>query len=94
MGAKSRADVTPEIRGGLKRCLKIMEDSGRPLSTVWKELFEDDPATAMRLAISTLPKEMDVTTTNLSPEQWLEMMADASESESTGPEDTVPGQLH
>jgi len=64
MGAKSRADVTPEIRGGLLRALKIMKESGRPISTIWIELFNDDPATAMRLAISTMPKEVqaDVTT--------------------------------
>lgn len=94
MGAKSRADVTPEIRGALKRALKIMEESGKPLSTIWTRLFDDDPATAMRLAISTLPKEMDITATTLSPEQWLEVMADGSKSEGADPEETLSGQLH
>lgn len=94
MGAKARADLTPEIRGGLKRCLKLMEEAGKPISTVWLDLFADDPATAMRLAISLLPKEMDITTTNLTPEEWLEAMADASKQESTDPEDVVPGQFH
>jgi len=63
MGAKNRADITPEIRGGLKRCLKIMEDRGEPISTVWDNLFTSDPATAMRLAISLLPKEHNIDST-------------------------------
>ena len=61
MGARRRADVSPEIRGGLKRALALLEEKGKPISTIWIELFEDDPATAMRLAISTLPKEIDAT---------------------------------
>ena len=48
----------PDIRGGLKRAFKSMEEDGRPLSTIWLELFRDDPVNAMRLAISCHPKEM------------------------------------
>ena len=40
------------------------------------------------------PKEMDITTTNLTPEQWLEEMSDASKPESTGPADTIPRPIH
>jgi hypothetical protein len=77
------ANTTVAIRGGLIRGLRQLEEAGRPLSTIWKELFEDDPATAMRLAISTMPKEVDMTAVELTPEQWLERMADASEPEGT-----------
>ena len=91
---KGRADISPEIRGGLKRAIKIMEADGRPLSTIWVELFNDDPANAMRLAISMMPKEMDITNTNLSPEDWLELMADASKPESTKPTEDIQGPVH
>jgi hypothetical protein len=57
---KNRADLRPEIQGALKRALMIMEQGGRPLSTIWVELFSDDPIAAMRLAISLLPKEVEV----------------------------------
>ena len=90
---KGSADFAPEVRGGLKRAMKIMEERGKPISTIWLDLFENDPLNAMRLAISMMPKEMDITTTNLSPEQWLEAMSDRK-PESNGPEDTVSGQLH
>lgn len=64
---KGSHDVTPEIRGGLKRFFKIMEDEGTPISTIWRELYEADPVNFMRLAISTMPKEVqaDVTTRNI-----------------------------
>lgn len=91
---KDSAEVGPAIKGALKRAMMILEERKRPLSTIWVNLFEDDPATAMRLAISILPKEMDVTTTNLSPEQWLEAMSDASQSESAEPATAVQEQLH
>jgi len=57
---KARADISPEIRGGLKRAIKIMEQAGRPLSTIWVEMFDEDKFNAMRLAISLLPKELDI----------------------------------
>lgn len=61
MGARQRANVMPEIRGGLKRALVAMADSGRPLSTIWMELFDNEPAKAIQLAIAAHPKEMDIT---------------------------------
>jgi len=91
---KGRPDLRPAIAGGLTRALKIMENSGKPISTVWTDMFEQDPVNAMRLAISLLPKEMDITTTDLTPEQWLERMSDVGQSESTEPADTVPGSVH
>ena len=91
---RDRAEITPEIKGGLKRALKIMEAQGRPLSTIWVELFEEDKATAMRLAIQLLPKELDVTATVMQPEDWLEAMADRNASnqrQGTSTEDAVSG---
>lgn len=52
------ADIAPKIRGSLKRAMLMMEEAGKPLSTIWLELFADDPVNAMRLAISLLPKEI------------------------------------
>ena len=57
---KARADMMPEIRGGLKRAVIAMEESGKPLSTIWLQMFEEDPFNAMRLAIQCHPKEMMV----------------------------------
>lgn len=54
---KGSHDVSPQIRGGLMRYFKMQEAKGRPISTIWEELFEADPMGAMRLAISTMPKE-------------------------------------
>ena len=92
---KGDANLITDIRGGLRRAFKIMEESGKPLSTIWRQLFEEDPFQAMRLAIQAMPKEMDITTTTLSPEQWLEIIADgAGQRESDQSADTAEGQLH
>ena len=94
---RNSADIAGDIRGALKRAMLIMEEGAKgrkPLSDIWLKLFENDPATAMRLAISTMPKDMNVLTTTLDPEQWLELMSDASKSEGTEPKDSVSGQLH
>lgn len=71
MGAKARADITPEIRGGLKRFFKIMENEGKPVSTIWRELYDADPTTFMRLAISTMPKEVQAEVTTKSLEDFV-----------------------
>lgn len=96
-GSKDRKprghNTGPAIRGAFMRALKLLEENGKPLSQVWVELFEDDPATAMRLAISLMPKELDITTTDLTPEQWLEAMYE-HKSESTGAANTVPRPVH
>lgn len=91
---KGRADISPEIRGGLKRYFAIQQEKGRPVSDIWHDLFESDPMNAMRLAISLLPREMDITTTELSPEQWLEAMADASKREGDEAAEGIPGPVH
>ena len=71
MGTKARADITPEIRGGLKRYFKMLEAKGKSVSDIWAKLFEDDPATAMRLAISTMPKESQIDLTTRSIEDFV-----------------------
>jgi len=97
---KGSHDVTPEIRGGLKRYFKMLEKQGKSVSDIWRDLFEKDAAQAMRLAISILPKELDVTTTNITPEEWLELMAERdnddreSQRKGTKAKDSVPGRLH
>jgi hypothetical protein len=37
-----------------------MEQDGRPLSTIWLEMFAEKPLEAMKLAIATLPKEVNL----------------------------------
>jgi hypothetical protein len=37
--------------------MKIMEEDGRPLSTIWVEMFTEDPFKAMKLAIDAQPKQ-------------------------------------
>ncbi len=57
---KDRADLIPDMRGGYKRALKIMEESGRPLSTIILEMIEQDPFKAFDLLIKLHPKEMQL----------------------------------
>lgn len=51
-------------------------EDGKPLSTIWRDIFEEDPVQGMRLAISLLPKELTIDqtvtldATNLTPEDW------------------------
>ena len=88
-----RMEIAGPMRGALVRAMKLMEANGKPLSEIWLDLFKNDPATAMRLAISMMPKEMDITTTDLTPEQWLEAMYE-HKSESTSSTHTVPRPVH
>jgi hypothetical protein len=60
MRPQGRVDLMPQIRGGAKRALMIMEEDGRPLSTIWVEMFEEDPFKAMQLMIAAHPKEMQM----------------------------------
>ncbi len=60
MGAKARADTRPEIRGGLKRMFVEFEQKGKPVSTIWKEIYEADPIKFMQLAIQCQPKDVEI----------------------------------
>lgn len=79
---KGSHDVMPKIRGGLKRALKMMAEEDRPISTIWKEMFEDDPFKAMHLAIQAMPKNVDIdinetvthNTNQMSPELLREVI--------------------
>ncbi len=93
MGKSVRANVTPEVRGALLRAFKILEGKGKPLSSIWVAMFEDDPVQAMKLAIATMPKEIQAEVTALAPEDWLEMMADGKR-EGAGAEEAVQGSVH
>ena len=90
---KGKRDVAPKVRFivdnaieklGMQACIDMLAD----------EIKENGFAVTLPKLAQFFPKEMDITTTNLSPEQWLEAMSDASKSEGNGPEDTVQEQLH
>ncbi len=90
---KPQHECIADIRGSLKRALRMMADDGRPLSTVWLEMFEQDPFRAMQLAIAAQPKQIDATVT-ASAEEWLERMYDAAQQQSNRAETQVSGELH
>ena len=48
------------LRGGLANFFADMRKEGKTTADIWRELFEDDAATAMRLAISLAPKEVEL----------------------------------
>lgn len=57
---KGSPDLTPAMRGGLLRALKIIDDSKRPMSTRWVEAFEEDFLATMTVAARFLPKDVNV----------------------------------
>ena len=90
---KTRADVAPKIRFivdnaieklGMQACIDMLAD----------EISENGFSNTIPKLSQYFPKEMDITTTNLTPEQWLEEMSDAGKPESTGPADTIPRPIH
>jgi len=91
--AKTRGDVAPKVRFIVDKAIQKLG-----MQACIDMLAEEIQANGFSNTIPKLsqyfPKEMDITTTNLTPEQWLEAMSDASKPEGHGPEDTVQGQLH
>ena len=90
---KGTRDVAPKVRFivdnameklGMQVCIDMLAE----------EILEHGFANTLPKLSQFFPKEMDITTTNLSPEQWLEDMSDASKPESTGPENTLPRPVH
>jgi len=81
------------LRGGLTNYFANMRKEGKTTSDIWAELFEEDAATAMRLAISLTPKEMEieqtisstinVNTNHLQDEVFGELMRQAQVEQST-----------
>jgi hypothetical protein len=49
--------VAGDVRGGDVRAVKLLAAEGKPLSSSWKHLIEDDFAGAMRTLSQFLPKE-------------------------------------
>ena len=93
---KGSSDISPRIRGAFIRGLLIHEKkTGKGLSELFADAIEKQGILTVTDSIAKyVPKEMDITTTNLTPEQWLEEMSDASKPESTGPADTIPRPIH
>jgi hypothetical protein len=54
---KGAKDWSRTLRGGLKRFYMMHEDSGKPISTMWQELYEADKVQFMRLASAFDPKD-------------------------------------
>jgi hypothetical protein len=90
---KTRGDVAPKVRFivdnaieklGIQKCIQMLAD----------EIEEHGFSTTIPKLSQYFPKEMDITTTNLTPEQWLEEMADGRQSESTEPANTIPRPVH
>jgi hypothetical protein len=50
-----------DIRGGFIRAAKLSGEKGRPLSTMWLKLIEDDFALALKTLQGFLPKETNLT---------------------------------
>lgn len=50
--------VVPEIRGAFMRALKILEDKGRPLSTILVEQMEEKPLETLAAISRFIPREM------------------------------------
>ena len=59
-GAGSK-DVAPMIRGAFKRAVLMLEDEGKPLSTLVKESLEDNFRDTLRAISSFTPKELEIT---------------------------------
>ena len=93
---KGSGDISPRIRGAFIRGLLIHEQkTGKGLSELFAEAIEEQGILTVTDALAKyVPKQMDITTTNLTPEQWLEEMADGRKPESTGPAETIPRPVH
>ena len=48
------------LRGGLSNFFEKMRKEGKTTSDIWEELFQEDAVAAMRLAISLVPKEVEM----------------------------------
>jgi len=57
---KGSPDLTPAIRGGLLRALKIIDDSKKPMSTRWVEAFEKDFLATMTVASRFIDKNVNL----------------------------------
>ena len=60
MGAKPRANITPEIRGAWVRAAKIVEQRGKGLSELIADAMEKDVISTLRAISAFLPRETKV----------------------------------
>lgn len=93
---KGRNDIAPEIRGAFKRgILIVQEKTGKGLSELIADAINEEGILKVMDAIAKyVPKELDVTNTEMTPEQWLEKMSDAGQPESTESADSVQRPVH
>ena len=92
MGAKaSNRDVAPMIRGAFKRAVLLLEEEGKPLSTIIKDQLEENPLGTLQALKGFVPKELDVdvTATELTHEQWLAKLEGGDGSASDSQETTT-----
>lgn len=93
---KGRNDIASQIRGAFMRGLMISEEkTNKSLSELIADAIENEGILKVMDAISKYcPREMSLEVTELSPEQWLELMADECKSESTGTTEKIPRPVH
>ena len=79
---KGAHDISPIIRGAFIRALKIREDKKgkKSLSEIMSELLDDNPVGLLNVLKGYVPKEIDITATDLTHEEWLDKM-DAESAE-------------
>jgi hypothetical protein len=75
-------DFAPRVRCAFDRVLEGME-SRKELDPLLLAAMKEDPIGTISKMASYAPKQLDITAVELTPEEWLERMADASEPEGT-----------
>ena len=61
MGKKAGSrDVASDIRGGYVRAAKMLASEGKPISTFWYKLIQDDFPVAMKTLAQFIPKEQKI----------------------------------
>ena len=94
---KNSKEVAGKIRWIVDKALELLETKSGvdAAEMLCNEIIERGLTDTIPKFASFYPKEIHAEVSSISPEEWLERMADArSKSESTEPEATVPGQLH
>lgn len=57
---KGVPELSRKLQGGALRYLLMEEEKGRPVSTIWRELFEEDKIQAMKLLLTMVPKDINI----------------------------------
>ncbi len=77
---KGAHDISPIIRGAFIRALKMREGKDKSLSEIMSDLLDDNPVGLLNVLKGYVPKEIDITATDLTHEEWLDKM-DAESAE-------------